>query len=514
MANRAVQIGPAVGLGLTVAALILGSAAMVAVRADTFALAVADWAALRFTLWQAALSAALSALLAIPVARALFRRHFAGRQMLIRLMSAPFVLPVVVAVLGLLAVFGRSGPINTALAALGLPTLSIFGLHGVVLAHVFLNLPLATRMLLHGWQSIPAERFRLAQALGLPPSAQFRHLESPMLRAQLPGILAVIFLICLTSFAVALTLGGGPKSSTIELAIYQALRFDFDLGRAALLALLQFALCAAVTLASVWLTLPEGFGAGLGRQIDAPSPKGWRKSVDVLVIVLAALFLLLPLLAVVANGLPGLANLPAAVWPAAARSLIIAVISALLAISMALTMALAVARQRNRWLELSAMLPLAASGLVLGTGLFLALRPYVHPESLSLPVTILVNTVLTLPFLFRLLLPEARQLHADYARLTASLGLPPVAALRLVTLPRLARPLGFGAGLAAALSMGDLGVITLFAGDQGATLPLVVQRLMGAYRMEAAASAALLLVGLSFALFWAFDRIGSRHADA
>ena len=326
--------------------------------------------------------------------------------------------------------------------------------------------------------------------------------------------MVVIFLICLTSFAVALTLGGGPKSSTIELAIYQALRFDFDLGRAALLALLQFALCAAVTLASVWLTLPEGFGAGLGRQIVAPSPKGWRKSVDVLVIVLAALFLLLPLLAVVANGLPGLANLPAAVWPAAARSLIIAVISALLAISMALTMALAVARQRNRWLELSAMLPLAASGLVLGTGLFLALRPYVNPESLSLPVTILVNTVLTLPFLFRLLLPEARQLHADYARLTASLGLPPVAALRLVTLPRLARPLGFGAGLAAALSMGDLGVITLFAGDRGATLPLVVQRLMGAYRMEAAASAALLLVGLSFALFWAFDRIGSRHADA
>ena len=35
---------------------------------------------------------------------------------------------------------------------------------------------------------------------------------------------------------------------------------------------------------------------------------------------------------------------------------------------------------------------------------------------------------------------------------------------------------------------------------------------MGAYRMQTAASAALLLVGLSFALFWIFDTLGKRHA--
>ena len=57
-------------------------------------------------------------------------------------------------------------------------------------------------------------------------------------------------------------------------------------------------------------------------------------------------------------------------------------------------------------------------------------------------------------------------------------------------------------------------VIALFAGERQATLPLMVQRLAGAYRMEAAGAAALLLVALSFALFWAFDRLGARHADA
>lgn len=512
MAIRLGPIGPAL-LAATIAALTLGSAAMTAWQAADWALRPADWAAVRFTLLQAALSAAVSCLLAIPLARALARRRFLGRGLLIRLLAAPFLLPVVVAVLGILAVFGRMGPVNQALSALGLPPLSIFGLHGVVLAHVFLNLPLVARMLLQGWQAIPAERFRLAQSLGMPPSAQFRHLEGPMLRAQLPGAFATVFLLCLTSFAVALTLGGGPRASTVELAIYQALRFEFDLGRAALLAAVQFALCAAVTLVGLRLTQAAGFGAGLGRISAIPAPAGWRQGVDSAVIVLATLFLLAPLTAVIWRGVPGLFALPSGVIEALGRSVLIAVASAVLSIFAALTLALAVARG-VKWLELAAMLPLAASGLVMGTGLFLLVHPVARPESLALPVTLLVNATMALPFLFRLLLPETRALLADYGRLSDSLGLSGTARLRLITLPRLARPLGFGTGLAAALSMGDLGVIALFAGERSATLPLMVQRLMGAYRMEAAAGAALVLVIASFALFWVFDRWGARHAAA
>ncbi len=516
MASRAGPItarATATLLGLAVAALTLGSAGLTAGHAADWSLGPADGAALRFTLLQAALSALVSCLLAIPLARALARRRFAGRALLIRLLAAPFLLPVVVAVLGLLAVFGRAGPVNAALVSLGLPPLSIFGLHGVVLAHVFLNLPLATRMILQGWQAIPSERFRLAIALGMPPSAQFRHLEAPMLRGVLPGALATIFLLCLTSFAVALTLGGGPSASTIELSIYQALRVQFDLGRAALLAALQFALCVAVTLATLRLTTGSVFGPGLGRPLHIPAPQGWRRWIDAVVIVLATAFLLGPLLGVTLRGLPGLAELPPGVWPALARSLAVAVGSALLASAIALTLAIAVARGQG-WLELTAMLPLSASGLVIGTGLFLAVHPSIQPETLALPVTLAVNAAMALPYLFRLLLPETRALLADYGRLSDSLGLSGLARLRLITLPRLARPLGFGSGLAAALSMGDLGVIALFASERSETLPLLIQRLMGAYRMEAAAGAALVLVSASFALFWAFDRWGTSRAAA
>ena len=92
----------------------------------------------------------------MPVARALARRSFPGRAALITLMGAPFLLPVIVAVLGLLAVFGRAGWLNDALAGIGLGRIDIYGLQGVVLAHVFLNLPLAVRLILQAWQAIPA----------------------------------------------------------------------------------------------------------------------------------------------------------------------------------------------------------------------------------------------------------------------------------------------------------------------------------------------------------------------
>ncbi|MFN7223270.1 MAG: thiamine/thiamine pyrophosphate ABC transporter permease ThiP [Paracoccaceae bacterium] len=516
MASRIGALIPALlagGLALFVLAPLLA----VAGRATEFALGPADWASVRFTVAQAFLSAVFSVGLAVPVARALARRSFPGRGALITLMGAPFLLPTIVAVLGLVAVFGRSGVINQGLGVIGLGPFSIYGAHGVVLAHVFLNLPLAVRMLLQGWHAIPAERFRLAESLGFLPAETFRHLERPMLRSVAPGAFVVVFVICLTSFAVALTLGGGPGATTVELGIFQAVRFEFDLGRAALLAGVQFALCAVVAVMGWLIVTPAAFGAGLGRAPVLHAPMiGWRLWGDALAIGLAAAFLLVPLGAVVMRGLPGLFDLPASVWAAAGRSVAVALTSTLVTVAASLVLALAVARGRRGAgvMDAVAVLPLATSGLVLGVGLFLMVQPFVSPARLALPVTVAVNAALSLPFVYRLLLPETRVLHADYGRLSASLGIVGVAWLRLVAVPRLARPLGFGAGLAAALSMGDLGVIALFATEQGATLPLVVQRLIGAYRMTAAAGASLLLITMSFALFWVFDAWGRRYAAA
>jgi thiamine transport system permease protein len=471
-------------------------------------LGAADWASLRFTLGQAALSAGASVVLAVPVARALARRRFAGRGALVTLLGAPFLLPVIVAVLGILALFGRGGLLNDGLRALGLPGVSVYGLQGVVLAHVFLNLPLATRLILQGWLDIPAERFRLAATLNAPVWAV---LERPMLRAVLPGAFAAIFALCLTSFSVALILGGGPAATTVELAIYQAIRFEADFAGAAQLALLQYALCGGAALLAAALTRGPVLGAGLGRAVERWDAGGLgARAADALWIGAAALFLLLPLGLAVLRGLDGLGDLPGEAWGAAGRSLLVA----LGATGLAVALALALALRGDVLAQVAGALPLAASSLVLGTGLLLVLRPFVALTAAALPVTALVDALVALPFALRSLAPALAEVEARHGRLAASLGIAGAARLRIVVLPLLRPSLGFAAGLAAALSMGNLGVIALFAGEGQATLPLLMAQLMGAYRMEAAAGVGLLILLLALGLFWAFDRGGRLDAAA
>ncbi|WP_380054996.1 thiamine/thiamine pyrophosphate ABC transporter permease ThiP [Falsihalocynthiibacter sp. SS001] len=523
MARRTVGIARTCGIGFwmgaAVAALILllcfGTVGVVAWRAESGTrFTAADFAALRFTVTQAALSAVFSVALAIPVARALARRSFRGRHLLITLFGAPFVLPVIVAVLGLIAVFGRTGLVSSGLGYLGVGPIHIYGLHGVVLAHVFFNLPLAVRLILQGWLAIPSEHFRLAGALGCNARDHRRLLEVPMLKHVVPGALAIVFLICTTSFAVALAIGGGPKATTIELAIYQAFRFDFDLSKAALLALIQVVLSGCAALLAWRFSRGAIAGEGLDRVVVRYDEDA-SVIADAAWISLAAAFLGLPLLMIIAKGAPRLFFLPTSIWEAAGRSLVVATISMALAVSFGLALAfwISALRGRARGLgEAVGYLTVAISPLVMGAGIFIAVYRFANPQDWALATTALVNAVVALPFAMRVLLPAVDACAAQFGPLAESLRMRGFARFRYVEWPRLQRPIGFVAGLSAALSMGDLGVIALFADPNRATLPLALYDLMGAYRMGDAAGAALLLFLLSIGVFYLFDRGG--RADA
>lgn len=515
MARRvqSVALWPGVGAAAVVVFLALGTLLAVAFRADGIgAFDRFDVAAVRFTVVQAILSACLSVAFAIPAARALARRRFRGREALVTLLGAPFILPVIVAILGLTAVFGTQGIVSKSLSWAGLEPISIYGLHGVLIAHVFFNLPLATRLLLHGWSTVPAERFRLAASLGFGAGDVFKHIERPMLREVVPGALAVIFLVCTTSFAVALTFGGGPKATTVELAIYEAFRYDFDLGKASLLSVIQFAICGVAAFLSLRFTVAQSSLATrtLGDSRVHLSSRFLRVN-DAIWIILVSLFLLTPLVMLFIDGAKGVFDLPATVWMAAVRSVATALASTAIAIALALSLALATLR--HSWFEGVGMMSIAASPLVMGTGLFLIVFPFLDPAFIALPVTATVNAVMALPFTLRILLPAVRACEHDYGALADSVGMRGWTRLRVLVFPHIRKPLGFAAGLSAALSMGDLGVITLFARPEQATLPLQIYRLMGAYRMEQAMGAALVLLVLSLLMFFIFDKGLRSHAS-
>ena len=145
-----------------------------------------------FTLKQAILSSTLSCCLAIPISRALFRRDFLLKEYLVSFLRIPFILPTIAAIFGLILVFGNNGLLNSLLVFLGLPKLTIYGLTGILIAHVFFNLPLAVRILLLAWNEIPNEQFKLAASLDFTRADFFRHIELPMLKSAFPRLFLLI----------------------------------------------------------------------------------------------------------------------------------------------------------------------------------------------------------------------------------------------------------------------------------------------------------------------------------
>lgn len=484
-------------------------------------------AIIRFTVLQAALSTLLSIALALPLARALARRvRFRGRGLLLRLTSVSFVIPSMVAALGMVAVHGRGGWVNDLRAAAGLARADyLYGLTGILLAHVFFNLPLATRIFLNELLTVPQSHWQQARLCGLRPRHIFRRIDWPLLRAVMPGTAGMIFLLCFTSFAIVLTLGGGPQSATLEVAIYQAVRFDFDLPKAVALSLLQLALCGALAVVffafgGAAFPLQAGEAAGSHRP-DAEAPA--TRIIDFTVITVAALFLTSPLAASVARAAsPGgwalLAD--AAFWRALKWTVVIAAGAGVLAVALALALAdLTVtlrAGRRSRWRalgpEVISVLTLIAPPITLGAGLFLLFRRFTDALSLGPALVSALNALLALAFAARILTPA---LHAQRRRsdaLCASLGIRGWHRWRWILWPGLRTPVVYALAVAVALAAGDMGVIALFGTDQLATLPLLIYRLLGAYRVEQAAVAAAVLCLLCAGIFIAFERLG--RADA
>ncbi|OCJ10109.1 thiamine/thiamine pyrophosphate ABC transporter permease ThiP [Rhizobium sp. AC27/96] len=492
---------------------------------------------LRFTLLQAILSTLLSILFAIPIARALARQpRFPGRLWLIRLMAVPMGLPVLIGALGLLGIWGRQGLLNQALAALGLSQpVSIYGLAGILLAHVFFNMPLACRLMLAGLERVPAEYWLVGGGLGMRPASIFRFIEWPVLRGLIPGIAGLIFMLCATSFTLVLILGGGPAATTLEVAIYQALRFDFDPGRAVMLSLLQIVITLIVLGAMTLFRAPDDHGLTSGRalrRIDGQVPAA--RWVDAALLLAAAIFLGLPLASVVVTGLEAnllkLAGQPIFLQ-AAITSLLIALAAGLLAvlISFAIIRARSViSAERSKTLGLrglsialsaSSSLILLVPPIVLATGWFLALRPFCDPSRFAALLIVAINALMALPFVIRVLEPAYVIHRRRTERLAASLGLHGISRLRLIDWPGLRKPLFTALSFAMALSLGDLGAVALFGSSSLMTLPWLVYSKLGSYRTNDADGYALIL-GVVCLLLTIAGTVGqgtrdgeSRHND-
>ncbi len=479
------------------------------------------WETVSFTFYQAGLSTIISIGVGLALAWSLANQPvFPFRNALIALISSAIALPSLVVVLGVITVYGRNGWLA---GLFGVPAsgFSIYGLSGILLAHVFFNGSFAARILLHRLEVIPVEKHKLGFSLGLSAWRKFRLIELPACAATLPGLAVTIFLLCFTSFAIVLTLGGSPKYNTLEVAIYEAIKFDFDLVRAFQLAMVQILICAVLTVFASARLSDQGLSAIYrnNRQLVHLSslPLMW---VQKLIIALFAVFFLAPLLAIVIDGVgPQLISVlsSAGFIRAFFTSMLIAISSTLCALILAISLASAIvsltAPTRNdggvitrvaaRILSASAMVYLVFPALVMGLGAFLLFQKIGGNADIWAAIVVtLSNTLIALPFLLAHLRPAISSNARKHDRLCHSLAMSGRLRLKLIDWPMLKNDIAYAGALAFCFSLGDLGVIALFGSDSFKTLPWLLYQNFGSYRTQDASAIALIILSLVFAAFF------------
>jgi thiamine transport system permease protein len=437
-----------------------------------------------FTVKQAFLSTILSLGLGLLAARGLARQRFWGRRFLLNIFAVPQAMPAIVAVLGVVTIYGTTGLLGGAI--------SVYGLAGILMVHVFFNLPLATRLCLDVIDRIAPESFRLAEQLSFSDFATFKHVEWPALRSALPRIGGLIFLLCAASFVVVLTLGGAG-ATTLEVAIYQSLRMDFDLNRAIALSILQILLSLSLVLlmGRLALEVPQtSLYQKHGNRLDGSGFAA--RLMDYTFLLIAISIVLPPVMAILFYGLLAI-SIDTTLLKAAGFSLLIGSLSALVSVGLAWSLA------RNHHKIISAA-GLIVPPAVLATGWFLAVRNFDSSLSLTVFLVMVLNSLMALPFSVAILAEGFAGLGPRHEKLCAQLDLYGWNRFWHIDLPA-SKPAVLQALLISFIfSVGDLTAVTLLGSQRLITLPALIHQQMGQYRGHEAGGTALVLALLCWGL--------------
>lgn len=499
------------------------------------------WRVLGFTLWQAALSTALTLALGLPGAYVFARYEFPGKAILRAVAGVPFVMPTVVVAAAANALIGPRGMLNAAAQGaldLAQPPIRLQGTLAIVLlAHAFYNYTVVLRLVGGFWANLDPRMNEAATLLGASPWRVFRTITLPLLMPPLGAAALLIFILCFTSFGVIVILGG-PRFATLEVEIYRQTAQLLRLDRAATLALIQIVCTVLLTLAYGWLVGCSSIPLELQpRSAVARRPRTWGERTLVwLTGALIVLFLGGPLLALALRSLTAGDGLLTLQYYAAlnenrtgsaffvppttaiANSLRIAGAATLIALGVGIPAAYLLVRggrTTGSWIRtvLDALftLPLGTSAVTLGLGYLVVLStPLLAPLRSAFWLIPVLHALIGLPFVVRVLLPTLRARTTRLREAATMLGATPWRAWRDVELPRLVPAFITAAAFAFTVSLGEFGATLLLARPDAPTLPVLIFRFLGqpgAFNYGQALALSTILMLLTATVFVLLERV-------
>ena len=411
-----------------------------------------------FTVWQAVVSTVAAVTLGLPLAFVLSRYRFRGRSFVESVLVVPFVLPTVVVGAAFLALLhGRQSVV------------------GVVLAHVFFNVPVVVRTMTPLWRKLDPRFADAARTLGAGPVQVWRTITLPLLRQAVLAAAGIVFLFTFTSFGVVLLLGG-PRRRTLEVEIYQRTAQQLDLRSAASLSLLQLIMLGGLLL---WSSQRQRRSAVQQRLVDLSRPA--RLGVLVPILATALVLFGLPIVALVRR-----AGQWSMVFSGSGRNaLFMSLRTAFVAAAVATllggmaSVAIAANRRAGRWLDAGLMLPLGTSAVTVGFGLLITFNRAPLDLRGSAVIVPLAHALIGLPFVVRSVVPVLRSIDPRQRDAAAMLGATPTQSWWSIDAPLLRRGLLTGLGFAFAISLGEFGATSFLIRRGSPTLPTLIGELLG-----------------------------------
>ncbi len=450
---------------------------------------------------QAAITCVAALLMGLPVAWVLARFEFWGRLLVLRLLMLPFVVPTLVAALGMLALWGPRGIISSwwGVDLQDTPWLLLLG-------NLFFNLCLVVRAGVDALSQVSARRVDAARSLGAAPWRAFWRVEWPTIMPWLASSLCLVFLYCFAGFGLALVLGG-QRYATIEVEIYTLVAHELKLAEASALALWMLLLTGAVAIAYAYMEKRLAMPAR-PEPMALVRPQGQQWWAVVAALAVLGIFCAAPLLAIVWRA----ASAGTQVWAQAADAQTLAALwntlrftaMALLAAT-ALGVCHAMAAQASLLWRAAAFLPFVVSPITVAFGLLL-----LYPQwSASLGLLLAAYAVLAYPFVTKSMTAGLDSLPTHLAYAARTLGASPLRTFWRVTLPLVSPALRRGMAFAAATALGEFAVTLFLSRPEWATLTtLIYQRLgrPGAINMDVALVLACFLMALALLAFYVIER--------
>lgn len=453
-----------------------------------------------WTIFQAALTVLLTAAIGMPIAWVFAHWQFVGRQTVLRLLMLPFVMPTLVAGIGVLALFGERGALWQGWT--DTPYLLIYG-------NVFFNLPVMILALYQGFIRVPANRLAAVRLAGAGVWRQFRYAEWTVVRPWLAGAACLVFLYCFSGFGLALLLGG-QQYATIEVEIYRLVAYELDTATAAALVWPVLA-CTFAAAAAYTFISRHSHTAPIRSRLPEPIRRPLQYGAVAAVYALLLFCCALPLLAVLLQALnSGSAwavlrdqETLSALWNTA-RFSFCAVAAALI-----LGGCHAAAARRFPVMRLLTFLPFMVSTVCLSFGVLLL---YPHWAS-SLAMLLAMYTLLAYPFVTKDILSAWDALPAHYLHAARLCGASPFQTAIRVSLPLLLPAARRGLTLAAATCIGEFAASLFLSRPEWTTLTTLIYRYLGKPGTENYHKALVLTLLLMLAAGIAFTLLDKGKQD-